>query len=60
MLLADRINVPNKANKIAIFDNLDVRKNFVDRNGYRYPKLAVIPNYGENDYLDQCRDLKFF
>ena len=44
-----RINVPNKTNNIAIFDNLDVRKYFVEIDGYRYPKDAVITNYKEND-----------
>ena len=44
-----RINVPNKTNNIAIFDNLDVRKYFVAIDGYRYPKNAVITNYNEND-----------
>ena len=55
-----RINILNKANNIAIFDNLNVRKYFVEIDGYRYPKAAVITHYTENDYLDQYRDLKLF
>ena len=56
----DRINEPIKQNNIAIFDNLDVRKNFVGIDGQTYPKNAIIENYSENDFLNQCKDLKLF
>ena len=55
-----RIGVPNKANKVAIFDQLDVRKYHVDIGGVRYPRDGVNVAYGLNDYVDQNRDLKLF
>ena len=35
-------NGPNKANHIAIYDHLDVRKNFVEIDWHRYPKDSII------------------
>ena len=55
---ADRIVIPNIANNIAVFGNLDVRKFFVDIYGVRYPRDGVSSDYASNDYVDQCRDLK--
>ena len=55
-----RRGVPNKARKIAIFDNLDVRKSFIEIEGQRYPKDTGITHYDENDYLDEYRDPKVF
>ena len=55
-----RFGVPNKTSNIAFFDNLDVRKYFVEISGQRYPKDAVNINYTEDDCLDQYRDLKLF
>ena len=55
---ADGINKLNKANNIAVFDNLDVRKDFCEIDGQRYPRDGIITSYAENDYLDQYRDLK--
>ena len=52
-LTAARIGVPNKANNVAIFDHLDVRKYHVDINGVRYPRDGVNVGYGLNDYVDQ-------
>ena len=56
----DRVGTANKANNISIFDHVDVKKYFVEIDGYRYPKESVITNFTENDYLDQYRDLKSF
>ena len=56
----DRVGTANKANNIAIFDHVDVKKYFVEIDGYRYPKESVLTNFTENDYLDQYRDLKSF
>ena len=47
--IANRVGVPNKANNIAFFDNLDVRKYFVEIDGQRYSKDGVNVNYGDND-----------
>ena len=38
---AASIGVPNKAKKIAVFDNLNVRKVCVDIDGTRYPRVGV-------------------
>ena len=55
-----RLGTPNKANNIAIFDNVIVRKYFCEIDSYRYPKDAVLTNFPDNDYLDQYRDSKLF
>ena len=56
----DRIPTPNKKNNIALIDNLDLRKYYVEIDGQRYPRDGVSINYTENDYIDQYRDLKLF
>ena len=45
---------------IAIFGNLDLRKYFVDIDGQIYPRDSVLINYEENDYIQECKDLKLF
>ena len=57
---ADRIGAFNKNKKISIFDNVNVRKYFCEKDGYRYPKDAVLTTLPEKDYLDQIRDLILF
>ena len=57
---AARSGASNKANNISIFDNLDVRKCFVEIDGVRYPKDSVDNNYEANDYLGQHRNNKLF
>ena len=57
---AARSNIPNKRNNISIFDNLNVRKYFIEIDGQRYPRDSVLTKYAENDYIDQYRDLKIF
>ena len=56
----DRIRTAKKSNNISIFDHVDVKKYFVEIDGYRYPKESVITNFSDKDYLDQYRDLKSF
>ena len=46
------MGVPNKANNVASFDHLDVRKYLVDIDGVRYPRDGVNVDYGLNDYVD--------
>ena len=58
--IQNRIITPNKKNKIAINDNLDLRKNFVETDGTRYPRDNIIIKYEENEYIDQYRDPKLF
>ena len=57
---AARLNAPDKGLNISRFDNLNVRKYFVEIDSQRYPRDGVIINYSENDYIDQYRDLKLF
>ena len=56
----DRILTPNKPNNIAIFDNLDLRKSYVEIDGQGYPRDGIRMNYSEKDYLDQFRDINLF
>ena len=44
----------------AIFDNLDVRKYFVEIDGIKDLKDAVDADYAANNYVDQYRDIKLF
>ena len=57
---AARLNAPDKGLNISIFDNLNVRKHFVEIDSIRYPRDSVLINYNENDYFDQYKDLKLF
>ena len=57
---AARLNAPDKGINISRFDNLNVRKYFVEIDSIRYPRDGVIINYNENDYIDQYKDLKLF
>ena len=42
----ERSNQPNKRRNMSIFDNLNVRKYFVEKDGIRYPRDGVLTNYG--------------
>ena len=53
-----RKTTPDKKNNIAILDNLDLRKNFVEIDGQTYPRESVLINYEEKDYIQQCKGLK--
>ena len=55
-----RLNAPNKQLNISSFDNLNVRKYYVEIDSIRYPRDGVLINYPENDYIDQYKDLKLF
>ena len=55
-----RSALPNKRNNISIFDNINVRKYFIEIDGQRYRRDSVLTSYGENDYIDHYRDLKLF
>ena len=64
LLVADqtaaRVEVPNKANIVAVFENPDVRKKHVDIDGVQYPRDGVSLDYALNDCVDQYRDVKMF
>ena len=55
-----RADTPNKRTNISVFDHLDVRNYFIEIDGVRYPRDAVLTNYDQNDYLDQYKDVKLF
>ena len=55
-----RRTILDKKTIIAIFDNLDLRKYFVETDGQRYPRDSVLINYEEKDYTQQYKDLKLF
>ena len=55
-----RSGLPNKRNSFSRFDNINVRKYFIEIDGPRYPRDSVLTNYAQNDYIDQYRDLKLF
>ena len=43
----------NRANNVAVFGNLNVRKYDVDIDGLRYPWDSVSFDYTSNEYLEQ-------
>ena len=55
-----RTATPDKKFNIAIFDNMDLRKYYVEIDGLRYPRDNVLINYEENDYIQEYKDLKLF
>ena len=55
-----RTATPDKKINIAIFDNMDLRKYYVEIDGLRYPRDNVLINYEENDYIQEYKDLKLF
>ena len=52
-----RADTVNRRTNLSVFDHLDVRKYFIEIDGVRYPRDVVLTNYGENDYLDQYKDV---
>ena len=56
----DRTNVPVKKVKTATFDNLDLRKNYVEINGQRYPRYSLPIYYEDRKYIEQYKDLNLF
>ena len=55
-----RTTTPDKKINIAIFDNMDLRKYYVEIDGQRYPRDTILINYEEIDYIQQYKDLKLF
>ena len=54
----DRAATLNEAIIIAVFDNLSVRKYFVETDGIRYPRDSVKIGYNINKVRGQYRDFK--
>ena len=50
---------PNQFNN-AVFDNVDVKRYFVEIDGVRYPNDPVETNFSDNKNLDHYRDFKLF
>ena len=55
-----RADAANKNNIIAIFDNLNFRKYYVEIDSVRYPRDSVLVNYEQIDYIEQNKGLKSF
>ena len=55
-----RADTANKNNNIAIFDNLNLQKYYIEIDSVRYPRDDVLVNYEQNDYIEQYKDLKLF
>ena len=55
-----RSTIPNKKINIAVFDNMDLRKYYVEIDSVRYPGDGVLVYYEENDCIQQYKDLKIF
>ena len=55
-----RTEVPNKNNKIAKFDNFDLREYFVEIDGQRYPRDSLLIKYEKNKYFGLYEDIKLF
>ena len=56
----DRIDGAISTKNFAIFDNLDLRKYYIEIDGQRYPRDSSLMNYEQNDYIEQYKDLKLF
>ena len=56
----DRIDGAISTKNVAIFDNLDLRKYYIEIDGQRYPRDSSLMNYDQNDYIKQYKDLKLF
>ena len=56
--MSHRTTTPDKKIIVPIFDNLDLRKYYVEIDGQRYPRDSVLINYEKIDYFQQNKDLK--
>ena len=56
----DRIDMHISTKNVAISDNLDLRKNYIEIDGQRYPRDSSLMIYEQNDYIEQYRDSKLF
>ena len=56
----DRIDGAISTKNVSIFDNLGLRKSYIEIDGQRYPRDSSLMNYEQNDYIEQYKDLKLF
>ena len=47
----DTIDAPISSKNVAIFDNLDLRKYYIEMDGQRYPRDSSLMNYEQNEYI---------
>ena len=56
----DRIDGAISTKNVAKFDNLDLRKYYIEIDGQIYPRGSSHMNYEQNDYIEQYKDFKLF
>ena len=56
----DRIDTYISTKNVSIFDNIDLRKYYIEIDGQRYPQDSSLMNYEQNDYIEQYKDLKLY
>ena len=56
----DRIDGAVSTKNVCIFDNLDLRKYYIEIDGQRYPRDSSLMNYEQNDFIEQYKDLTLF
>ena len=56
----DRIDGAISTKNVAMFDNLDLRKYYIEIDGQRYPRDSSSINYEQNEYIEQYKDFKLF
>ena len=54
----DRIDGAISTKNVSIFDNLDLRKYYIEIDGQRYHRDSSLLNYEQNDYIEQYKDIK--
>ena len=55
-----RTTTPDEKLNAALFDNMELRKYYVEIDGQRDPRDSILINYEEKDYIQQYKDLKLF
>ena len=53
-----RADTANKKNDIAIFENLNLQKYYVEIDSVTNPRDSVLVNYAQNDYIEKYRNFK--
>ena len=53
----DSIDAPISTKNVSIFDNLDLRKYYIEIDGQRYPRDSSLMNYEQTDYIEQYKVL---
>ena len=56
----DRIDGAISTKNVAIFDNLDLRKYYIEIDGQKYPRDSSLMSYEQYDYIEQYKDLKLY